>query len=204
MKGWKKLNAGTGSRYIGMKIYTRTGDTGTSSLADGERVLKNDLRLEAYGTTDELSAQLALLRTLLKTEEEKNRILELQKHLFRISGRLAYRKPPENDNIRSLFQDYARLDKELTHQLEKAIDCIQKKLPVTHSFVVPGGSAAAAQAHICRTVCRRAERKCIAVHQTEELNESMLTFLNRLSDYLYILSRKLCLDETDELFWEGK
>ncbi|MDI9544572.1 MAG: cob(I)yrinic acid a,c-diamide adenosyltransferase [Bacteroidota bacterium] len=187
-----------------MKIYTRTGDTGTSSLADGERVLKNDLRLEAYGTTDELNAQLALLRTLLKTEEEKNRILELQKHLFRISGRLAYRKPPENDNIRSLFQDYARLDKELTHQLEKAIDCIQKKLPVTHSFVVPGGSAAAAQAHICRTVCRRAERKCIAVHQTEELNESMLTFLNRLSDYLYILSRKLCLDETDELFWDGK
>lgn len=187
-----------------MKIYTRTGDTGTSSLAGGERVFKNDPRLEAYGSADELNAQLALLRTLLKTKKEKNRILELQKHLFRVSGRLACRKLPENDKIRSLFQDYARLDTELTEQLEKAIDSIQEKLPVTHSFVIPGGSPAAAQAHICRTVCRRVERRCIAVHQTEKLDESMLTFLNRFSDYLYILSRKLCLVEREELFWDGK
>lgn len=187
-----------------MKIYTRTGDTGTSSLAGGERVSKNDPRLEAYGSTDELNAQLALLRTLLGTEEEKKQLLDLQKHLFRVSARLACRKLPENDKICSLFQDYARLDRELTEQIEKLIDDIQEKLPVVHSFVIPGGSPAAAQAHICRTVCRRAERKCIAVHQTEKLDESLLTFLNRCSDYLYVLSRKLCLDETDELFWDGK
>ncbi len=106
--------------------------------------------------------------------------------------------------MRSLFQDYARQDLEFTKQLEKAIDNIQEKLPAINSFVIPGGSQAAAQAHICRTVCRRAERKCIAVHQTEKLDESLLTFLNRLSDYLYILSRQLCLDEADELYWDGK
>lgn len=187
-----------------MKIYTRSGDKGSSSLVGGERVLKNHPRLEAYGSTDELNAQLALLRTLLNSEEDKKQILDLQKHLFRVSGRLACRKPPENDKMRSLFQDYARQDLEFTKQLEKAIDNIQEKLPAINSFVIPGGSQAAAQAHICRTVCRRAERKCIAVHQTEKLDESLLTFLNRLSDYLYILSRQLCLDEADELYWDGK
>lgn len=190
--------------YSLMKIYTRTGDTGTSSLAGGERVSKNNPRLEAYGSTDELNAQLALLRSLLNTEEEKNQILDLQKHLFRVSGRLACRKLTENNKMHLLFQNYTLQDQELTKQLENAIDQIQETLPAINSFVIPGGTQASAQAHVCRTVCRRAERKCITVHQTEKLDESLLTFLNRLSDYLYVLSRKLCLDEADELFWDGK
>lgn len=187
-----------------MKIYTGTGDTGTSSLIGGTRVLKNDPRLEAYGSVDELSAQFALLSTMLVTDEEKAWILSLQKHLFRVSSRLASRRSEQNEKMKLLFREYAEQDQQINLQLENKIDALQEQLPSVRLFVIPGGTQAAAQANICRTVCRRVERKCITVHQEEELDLSILIFLNRLSDYLYMLGRKLCLDETDELFWDGK
>ena len=187
-----------------MKIYTRTGDRGSTSLIGGERVLKNDPRLEAYGSTDELNAQLALLRTMLSSETEKNLVLDLQKHLFRVSSRLACRDKDKNEALTALFKQYAEKDRTLTLELEKCIDQMHESLPNVKLFVIPGGNPASSQAHICRTVCRRAERNCIAVHQQEKLDEALLTFLNRLSDYLYILSRKLCLEDEEELYWDGK
>ena len=177
-------------------IYTRTGDKGTTSLVGGGRVLKTHERLEAYGTVDELNSHLGLLETYITEKGDKDFLLFIQNKLFSVGAYLA------TDHNQTEYKPNSMLFEEDIVKLEKEIDTIDEKLPKLTSFIIPGGCRASAQAHICRTVCRRAERRIIALHQGYEIDEYITTFMNRLSDYLFILSRKLnFLSNKSEVFW---
>ncbi len=187
-----------------MKIYTRTGDSGQSGLIGGKRVSKCDLRLEAYGTLDELNAQLAVLRQLTQSENLQEHILDIQKHLFRIGAQLATPSELQNERVLERNRETSLLSDEMVQELENEIDLMEASLPLQQGFVIPGGSMASAVCHVCRTVCRRAERTCVALSSQTAVDESLLRFLNRLSDFLFVLSRKYCLNESEELYWDGK
>lgn len=166
-----------------MKIYTRTGDSGQTSLVGGKRVSKTHPRLEAYGTVDELSSHLGLLSSLLTDHHHCQTILTIQQTLFSLSAILA--TEPE-----SKWQPEP-LPPSHTEKLEAEIDHLQQQLPALHSFIIPGGSQAACQAHVCRTVCRRAERCILALTEEIEVSADVLRYVNRLSDYLFVLARHL-------------
>ncbi|MBR2185615.1 MAG: cob(I)yrinic acid a,c-diamide adenosyltransferase [Prevotella sp.] len=181
-----------------MKIYTKTGDKGMTSLADGRRVEKKCERLEAYGTIDELNSQLGLLMTYCTDEKDKRFLTEIQRVLFIIGGSLAGAK---TDKALSAESMEAEIDR-LTAIVEEAQE--DKRF----HFILPGGSRAAAIAHVCRTVCRRAERAMLKA-KSEKLKvksedgdlDGMLRYVNRLSDYLFILARKLNVDNnTKDVF----
>lgn len=182
-----------------MKIYTKTGDAGTTSLVGGTRVRKTDVRLEAYGTLDELNAHLGLLVTCLDNEAEITEIRWIQGRLFVAGTWLA---TEEESPYRSKLARLADAD---ICRIEQAIDSLQAELPPLHAFVLPGGTRASAQAHVCRTVCRRAERRVYAMVEAGiQVENPIFVFLNRLSDYLFVLSRKLnkCADCSD-FFWNN-
>ncbi len=175
-----------------MKIYTKTGDKGMTSLCDGTRLLKDDIRIEAYGTLDELNANIGLLISLLQSRISKegehyvvNQIdflIEIQEELFVIGGQLACAKIKDED----LF-----FTKELIKEIEKNIDKLSLQLPQQHCFVLPGGILPAAQSHVCRTICRRAERRVITLSHIAAVLPEIFKFVNRLSDYFFTLSRYL-------------
>ena len=165
------------------KIYTRTGDLGTTSLVGGKRVPKTHPRLEAYGTIDELSSHLGLLCALLSDERDKAFILSVQQTLFGLSALLA--TEPE-----SAYQPKP-LSASLIKNMEDEIDRLQAILPPLNAFIIPGGSQAAAQAHVCRTVCRRAERCILALAEQSEVSSDTIRYTNRLSDYLFVLARTI-------------
>ena len=175
---------------IAMKIYTKTGDKGMTSLADGQRVEKKCERLEAYGTVDELNSQLGLLMTYCGERDNKF-LTEVQRNLFIVGGCLA---GAEIDKPLSTESMEAEIDR-LTAIVEEAQE--DKRF----HFILPGGSRAAAVAHVCRTVCRRAERAMLKA-KSEKLKvksedgdlDGMVRYVNRLSDYLFILARKLNVD----------
>lgn len=187
-----------------MKIYTRKGDGGQTQLIGGIDVPKNDPRLEAYGSLDELNAHLALLREYLQSEHRKEHIIDIQKHLFRISMQLATPSSLQHEGIKARCEEISRLSEEKLTEMETEIDLIEASLPKASMFTIPGGNKATAQCHICRTVCRRCERNCVTLAQSENVDNQILRYLNRLSDYLYVLSRKLCLNGGEECFWDGK
>ena len=167
-----------------MKIYTRTGDDGATSLANGMRVSKDDARISTIGALDELNAHIGMLISML-TDEPENGLLEtIQHRLFAIGGIIAYLPglPPA-----SLQDELSANDITL---LEQAIDQITITLPPQTAFVLPSGCPEACQAHICRTVCRRAERSLVTLLNNSEIERLPLLFLNRLSDYLFVLARK--------------
>jgi cob(I)alamin adenosyltransferase len=166
-----------------MKIYTRTGDSGQTSLVGGKRVSKTHPRLEAYGTVDELSSHLGLLSSQLTDHHHRQTILTIQQTLFSLSAILA--TEPE-----SKWQPEP-LSPLHTEKLEAEIDHLQQQLPALHAFIIPGGSQAACQAHVCRTVCRRAERCILALTEEIEVSADVLRYVNRLSDYLFVLARHL-------------
>jgi cob(I)alamin adenosyltransferase len=168
-----------------MKIYTRTGDQGQTSLLGGSRVPKDHLRIEAYGTVDELNSHLGLLRDW-STERHKDLLLEIQTTLFSIGSRLASGSDAEADS----FKVPQVTDAEIT-ALEMAMDELDKALPVMRNFILPGGHPAVSQAHICRTVCRRAERRCVQLGTQEEVPAVLIRYLNRLSDLLFVVARSL-------------
>ena len=175
-----------------MKIYTRTGDSGQTSLVGGKRVSKTHPRLEASGTVDELSSHLGLLSSLLTDHHHRQTILTIQQTLFSLSALLA--TEPE-----SKWQPEP-LSPSHTEKLEAEIDHLQQQLPALHSFIIPGGSQAACQAHVCRTVCRRAERCILALTEEIEVSADVLRYVNRLSDYLFVLARHLNVSKgIDEL-----
>ena len=175
-----------------MKIYTRTGDSGQTSLVGGKRVSKTHPRLEAYGTVDELSSHLGLLSSQLTDHHHRQTILTIQQTLFSLSAILA--TEPE-----SKWQPEP-LSPSHTEKLEAEIDHLQQQLPALHSFIIPGGSQAACQAHVCRTVCRRAERCILALTEEIEVSADVLRYVNRLSDYLFVLARHLNVSKgIDEL-----
>ena len=155
-----------------MKIYTRTGDRGQTSLFGGKRVSKSDARIEAYGTVDELSSFLGAVEGMAE-------IAAIQSDLFEIGAHLA---SPGTSRFEGVQQ--SRIE-----DLERDIDAMERELTPLTTFVLPGGSARAARLHIARTVCRRAERRVVALEDDSPATQSTITYLNRLSDYLFVAAR---------------
>ncbi len=170
-----------------MKIYTKTGDKGSTSLLGGTRVSKNHIRIESYGEVDELNSFIGLLRDQDIQEDAKNFLLEVQDRLFTIGSSLASDPGKSKVKIPELSQEDIDL-------LEKEIDKMNEVLPEMRSFVLPGGHTFVSFCHIARCVCRRAERHVVRLAQNEEVNELVIIYLNRLSDYLFVLSRKIAFD----------
>ena len=165
------------------RVYTRRGDSGQTSLAGGQRLPKNDPRIEAYGTVDELNSFIGLARESARPLPELHRILgRVQHELFNLGSILA--TMPED-----VHPNQARITAADSGQLEREIDQMNEELPPLRSFVLPGGSRLNAELHICRTICRRAERACVTLAQTAELDEAIIQYLNRLSDALFVWSR---------------
>ena len=158
-----------------MKIYTRTGDRGETSLFGGARVPKNDSRIDAYGTIDELNSQLGVVLGI----EANDQLLAVQRDLFEIGAHLA---SPGTSRFTGVPQ--SRID-----ELERGIDAMEAELAPLKSFILPGGTPAAAQLHVARTVCRRAERLVVALHDDDPATQSSIAYLNRLSDYLFVAAR---------------
>ena len=177
-------------------VYTRTGDKGTTSLVGGQRVLKSDIRLESYGTVDELNSHIGLLISLLHNAHDLEVLTHIQKLLFVIGSNLA------TDQSNTELKEASVVHADEVALLEKEIDVIDEALPQLRAFVLPGGCQASAQCHVCRTVCRRAERRILALGEQAEVQPELLQFINRLSDYLFVLARKINIDEKkSEIFW---
>jgi len=167
------------------KIYTKTGDSGTTSLAGGERVSKLDVRVEAYGTVDELGAHVAMLTDLAKEagmKEAAADLVTIAKDLMKIEALLATSDLADGTT--------AEFDSQNTAWLEELIDNYTERLPEVRSFIIPGGAPVISECHICRTVCRRAERRALESAQSHPVPQNALNYLNRLSDYFYTLARR--------------
>lgn len=175
------------------KIYTRTGDDGSTGLGDGTRVRKDAVRVEAYGTTDEANAQIGVLRASLATDHGAQIMLEhIQHDLFDVGGELC-------------IPGYTLVTAAYIERLENAIDAVNADLPPLKDFILPGGSMAAAQAHVARTICRRAERRTLTLSESESINPLALQYLNRLSDYLFVLARQLAREDGgQEVLWRKR
>ncbi|MBT8379271.1 MAG: cob(I)yrinic acid a,c-diamide adenosyltransferase [Ignavibacteria bacterium] len=167
-----------------MKIYTKTGDKGETGLFGGERVSKNSPRLNAYGTIDELNAYIGLAVTEIKDEKVKEDLLKIQNHLFTVGTDLA---TPDNEKTIKLKVD--RTPSPFYENIENLIDSYEAKLDELKNFILPGGSKSSAMLHVCRTICRRAEREVVALNSEVKIENNILIFLNRLSDLLFVLSR---------------
>ena len=184
-----------------MKIYTRTGDDGTTSLVGGKRVSKSCRRLEAYGTIDELSSHIGLAESLCAqlplTLEKTENIRWIQQKLFCIGGALA------TDTDTMPVPDACKVAAQDIERLESMIDAIQQGLVQHNCFILPGGCVAASAIHVARTVCRRAERLVICLQQEVPVPVNVAEFLNRLSDYLFVLARKANqVSGTEEILWK--
>lgn len=167
-----------------MKIYTKTGDSGETSLFGGRRVWKDNPRISAYGTVDELNAVIGLAITEIIDQELKQILMSLQNDLFVLGSDLATPLEKENKNF-----IIPRIQKENFERLEKLIDEIDASLPELRNFILPGGTKGSALLHLARTVCRRGEREVVSLSKNEELNFEIEVYLNRLSDLLFVLAR---------------
>ncbi len=167
------------------KVYTRTGDNGQTSLVGGERVSKTCTRLEAYGTVDELSSHLGLLAALLPDGNDKDMIQRVQNNLFNVCTHLA------TNQATTPLPPSAHVPEGETALLERQVDDIVASLPERQGFILPGGTTAAAQAHVCRAVCRRAERCICLLAQEATVSTDILRYVNRLSDYLFVFAKKI-------------
>ncbi len=178
-------------------IYTRTGDTGTTSLASGQRVPKTNTRLEAYGTLDELSSLVGLLVTYLDEEPDRLMMQQVQSDLFSLGSVLATDTP--DTPVRCDITD------DVVSQLEAAIDEADVECGAWRGFILPGGSRGAALAHVCRTVCRRLERRIYALDDYETLPPALLKYVNRLSDCFFVLAKKInLLQGVEEKIWRKR
>jgi len=170
-----------------MKIYTKTGDKGQTSLLGGTRVPKYHIRIEAYGTVDELNSHIGLIRDQQIDENSSKALIEIQDRLFTIGSSLA--SDPEKSKVK-----IPALNEEDITYLEKEIDKMNESLPEMRSFVLPGGHQTVSFCHIARCVCRRAERNTIHLSENSYVDALVIKYLNRLSDYLFVLSRKFTHD----------
>jgi cob(I)alamin adenosyltransferase len=181
-----------------MKIYTKTGDTGTTSLIGGKRVPKFHERIEAYGTVDELISHIGLLRDQISDSDIKEKLLFIQDRLMTCATIIA--TDCEGCNLKLPVIMESDIEK-----LELEIDEMEKQLEPLHSFILPGGHPIVSQAHICRTVCRRAERNTLALSQNFKVDSLAIKFLNRLSDYLFVLARHISkLQNVKDISWNPK
>jgi cob(I)alamin adenosyltransferase len=181
-----------------MKIYTKTGDKGQTSLIGGTRVPKHHIRIESYGTVDELNSFIGLIRDQQIDEHSRKILIEIQDRLFTIGSSLA------SDPERSKMKIPDLKDEDVT-LLEKEMDKMNETLPEMRSFVLPGGHTTVSYCHIARCVCRRAERATIHLSENSFVAELVIKYLNRLSDYLFVLSRKLTHDlNAEEIPWKPR
>ena len=178
------------------RIYTKTGDGGETGLGDGRRVPKDDARVEAYGTVDELNAVLGLLLACAPADPEAGLIRSIQNDLFDVGGDLCV--PPAEGEAPG---QCLRVTADQVARLEAAIDRLNARLQPLTSFVLPGGSPAAAWCHLARTVCRRAERAVVTLMRAEPVNLQVPAYLNRLSDLLFVLARAANGDGKDDVLW---
>lgn len=179
-------------------VYTKTGDKGTTGLIGGTRVPKTHVRLEAYGTVDELNSYVGLLMTYLTEERDYLFLQKVQDKLFGVGSHLA------TDQEKIPLNEASIITPEDVEGIEREIDAADEVLPPLCAFVLPGGSRGSAVAHICRTVCRRAERRILALSESCTISVDLLAYVNRLSDYLFVLSRKINFNEgKDEIFWNN-
>jgi len=170
-----------------MKVYTKKGDKGTTQLIGGTRVPKNTLRIEAYGTIDELNSYIGLIRDQKIDSEYVTQLLEIQDRLFTLGALLARDPEKQKMTLPELIES------DITN-LENWIDTMEEKLEPMTSFVLPGGHTTVSYAHIARCVCRRSERVITELNESSVVSEIVMAYVNRLSDYLFVLSRKLTLD----------
>ena len=185
-----------------MKVYTKTGDTGTTALFGGTRVPKHHIRIESYGTVDELNSHIGLIRDQEINQLYKNVLVEIQDRLFTVGAILA--TPPEKEILKNGEKRLQNLGIQETdiEFLENEIDSMEEALPPMTHFVLPGGNTTVSYCHIARCVCRRAERLAVHLNDIEPTDELVIKYLNRLSDYLFVLARKLSKDlNADEVQW---
>ena len=175
------------------KIYTKTGDGGNTALGDGERVLKDSLRVSAYGNVDELNASIGII-TLYANTELKRKLKNIQNDLFDIGADLCVPISEKNN-------DRLRLSKNQIEALEQEIDEMNSILKPLNSFVLPGGCRSATFLHMARTICRRAERSVVSLKSKEKINGNTLVYLNRLSDWLFVASRVENQENSSEILW---
>lgn len=176
-------------------VYTKTGDKGKTSLVGGKRVEKTHVRLEAYGTTDELNSFVGFLAEQIKDEHDKEILAYIQHKLFTVGSYLATETEAISPKAASIITD-----KDIA-LLEQEMDRMDSELPPLRQFVLPGGSESASRAHICRTVCRRTERCIYRVKELFPVENQILMFVNRLSDYFFLLARKESNKNGNEIFW---
>ncbi|BDC98321.1 cob(I)yrinic acid a,c-diamide adenosyltransferase [Persicobacter psychrovividus] len=180
-----------------MKVYTKTGDKGTTALVNGKRVSKSHIRLDAYGTTDELNSYIGLIRDRSTDQERRALLQDIQDRLFTIGSHLA-----KDGEVKFALPE---LHEEDITILEKAIDKMQETVPPMRSFVLPGGHETSSFCHIARCVCRRAERNVIKVSEESEVPDLVVKYLNRLSDYLFVLARMVIYElKLEEIPWVPK
>lgn len=180
-----------------MKIYTKTGDKGTTALYGGQRLSKGELRIEAYGTVDELNSFLGLVATYFEEKEYTDLMQGIQSRLFDIGTHLAAEPGKKNLILPEIPEASITL-------LEQYIDKMNEKLPELKFFILPGGNKAAAVCHVARTVCRRAERCVVRLSENDKIEPILIQYLNRLSDFLFVLARKFAHDANDfEIVWKS-
>jgi len=181
-----------------MKIYTKTGDKGTTALFGGKRVSKADLRIDTYGTIDELNAYIGLVRDQEINQKRKPILVEIQDRLFTIGSILA--TEPGNTSVK-----IPKLSDQDVVFLEQEIDTMDTELPPIKFFVLPGGHVSVSFCHVARTVCRRAERLVIGLDERDPVDAVVIRYLNRLSDYLFVLARKMAHElNVDETPWKPR
>jgi cob(I)alamin adenosyltransferase len=182
---------------MAFKIYTKTGDQGETSLFGGKRLSKSNLRIEAYGTVDELNSFIGLVRDSITNAELREELRYTQNLLFTMGSQLAT-EPGKDLNIPSIADNEVE-------RLEEAIDRMEQELPPLKNFILPGGHTTVSFCHVARTVCRRAERLIVALNQEEEVPDVLMQYLNRLSDYFFVLARKLGKDlGAEEVVWKSR
>ncbi|HEY5367508.1 MAG TPA: cob(I)yrinic acid a,c-diamide adenosyltransferase [Hanamia sp.] len=183
-----------------MKIYTKTGDAGKTSLIGGTKILKSDLRIEAYGTVDELNSHIGLVSDFCNDDQSKIVLKEIQDRLFTIGSELAC--DPEK-NTKMAIPDLHESDIKL---LEDEMDKMDEQLPVMKKFILPGGLPAVSFSHVARCVCRRAERCCVRLKEDGgEVNPLIIKYINRLSDYLFMLARYIGMkNDAPEITWDAR
>jgi cob(I)alamin adenosyltransferase len=185
-----------------MKVYTKTGDKGTTALFGGDRVAKHHIRIEAYGTLDELNSHIGLLRDQEIDGHSRQMLMRIQDRIFTAGAILA--TPPHKEKLKNGKDrlDIPRISEADIELLETEIDAMEASLPPMTHFVLPGGHQTVSFCHIARCVCRRAERHAVRLHDIEAVDPLILQYLNRLSDYLFVLARKLAAAlKADEVKW---
>jgi cob(I)alamin adenosyltransferase len=179
-------------------LYTGSGDKGTTSLVGGQRVSKTHPRLEAYGTIDELNSFIGLLMTEVETEEISDLLQFIQHKLFAIGACLA------TDTAAAAVKSASRIIPENIQRIEQSIDRLDSSLPKMTGFILPGGCRSAALAHVCRTICRRAERQIYRLTTESAVEEFVFFFMNRLSDLLFVIARNECVQKKGaEIIWDN-